>query len=88
MQPSLLHIVLSDGAAKAVCWTLVHSTWEGVAAALLAALIILTTRKRAAALRYNLLTGALLLFLVGAGITFYYELSRIGHTTLDRKSVV
>ena len=53
MQPSLLHIVLSDGAAKAVCWTLVHSTWEGIAAALLAGLIILSTRKRTAAFRYN-----------------------------------
>jgi bla regulator protein BlaR1 len=76
MQLSLLHIILSDSAAKAVCWTLVHSTWEGVAAALLAGVIILGTRTRAAALRYNLLTADLLLFLLGAGFTFYYELSR------------
>src|ERR1700761_2797421 len=82
MQPSILHIILSDGAAKAVCWTLVHSTWEGIAAALLAALIILSTRKRAATLRYNLLTADLLLFLLGAGFTFCYELSRSGHAEL------
>ena len=83
MQP-LLHIILSDAAAKAVCWTLVHSTWEGIAAALLAGAIILSTRKRAAALRYNLLTGVLVLFVLGAGCTFYYELSRPGH--LPRKN--
>src|SRR5580704_14938441 len=83
MQPSLLHIVLSDGAAKAVCWTLVHSTWEGIAAALLAGAIILSTRKHAAALRYNLLTANLLLFLLGAGFTFYYELSRSGPAELS-----
>ena len=77
MQP-FLHIILSDGAAKAVCWTLVHSIWEGIAAALLAGAIILSTRKQAAALRYNLLTGVLVLFVLGAGSTFYYELSRPG----------
>src|ERR1700761_8991457 len=81
MQPSLLHIVLSDGAAKAVCWTLVHSTWEGIAAALLAGVIILITRKRPAAFRYNLLMANLVLFLLAAMGTFKYELSRAGRDT-------
>ncbi|HEX3933208.1 MAG TPA: M56 family metallopeptidase, partial [Puia sp.] len=73
MQPSLIDIFLSDGAARAVCWTLVHSLWEGVLAAALAGLIILCTRKLPAAVRYNLLTADLLLFLLVAGATVCYE---------------
>ncbi|HVV70648.1 MAG TPA: hypothetical protein VHI52_03975, partial [Verrucomicrobiae bacterium] len=81
MQP-ILHIILSDGAAKAVCWTLVHSIWQGIAAALVAGTIILCTRKRAAALRYNLLTAVLLLFVSGTAFTFCNELSRTASPAL------
>src|SRR5262249_28093902 len=87
MQP-LLHIILSDGAAKAVCWTLVHSTWQGIAAALLAGAIILTTRKHTAALRYNLLTGVLLLFLLGAGFTFCYQMSRVAQARVPVAAII
>jgi bla regulator protein blaR1 len=73
MQLSLIDIFLSDGAAKAVCWTLVHSLWEGILAAVVAGLIIACTRKLPATLRYNLLTADLLLFLLVAGATFCYE---------------
>jgi bla regulator protein blaR1 len=73
MQLSLIDIFLSDGAARAVCWTLVHSLWEGVLAAALAGLIILCTRKLPAAVRYNLLAADLLLFLLVAGGTVCYE---------------
>jgi len=73
MSPSLLDILLSDEAAKAICWTLVHSLWEGTLAALVAGLIILGTRKQPAALRYNALTAIMAVFIIGTGITFYYQ---------------
>ncbi|HWK05004.1 MAG TPA: M56 family metallopeptidase [Puia sp.] len=73
MRLSLIDIFLSDEAVRAVCWTLVHSLWEGVLAAALAGLIILCTRKLPAALRYNLLAADLLLFLLVAGATLFYE---------------
>jgi len=79
MPSTYLHIFLSDGTARAICWTLLHSLWEGVLAALLAGLIILCTRKQPAALRYNLLTADLLLFLLVAGTTFFYELRQGDH---------
>src|ERR1700678_1947363 len=73
MQPLFMNIFLSDAATKAVCWTLFHSLWEGLLAAVLAGLIIACTRKLPAALRYNLLATDLLLFLIVAAATFSYE---------------
>jgi beta-lactamase regulating signal transducer with metallopeptidase domain len=87
MQLSLTDIILSDGTARAVCWTLVHSLWEGLLTAVLAGLVILCTRKLPARLRYNLLATDLLLFLLAAGTTFFYELrqeARQPTTGVDR----
>lgn len=80
--PSLLDILLSNDAAKAICWTLVHSLWEGAIAALAAGAIILATRKQPAALRYNLLTATIALFIIVAGSTFFYELKPHQQTPL------
>ena len=74
-----MNIFLSDAAAKAVCWTLFHSLWEGLLVAVLAGLIIACTRKLPAALRYNLLAADLLLFLVIAAATFSYEYNQNNH---------
>jgi bla regulator protein blaR1 len=74
MQQSFMDILLTDAVAKAVCWTLVHSLWQGLLAALVAGAVILTTRKSAAVLRYNLLTADLVLFLAAAVGTFACEL--------------
>jgi bla regulator protein BlaR1 len=59
---------------QALCLTLVHSLWQGFLAAVVAGIIILSTRRSRAALRYNLLTADLLLFLAVAGYTFFHEL--------------
>lgn len=47
-----------------------HSLWIGAVAALLAAGVIVCTRRSRAEIRYNLLTGLLLLFIVAVGIAF------------------
>jgi bla regulator protein BlaR1 len=73
MRQSFMDILLTDAVAKAVCWTLVHSLWQGLIAALVAGAVIVTTRKSAAVLRYNLLTADLVLFLFAAVGTFLYE---------------
>jgi beta-lactamase regulating signal transducer with metallopeptidase domain len=67
-------IFLSDAAAKAICWTLAHSLWQGILVAALAGIIIYGTRKLPVVIRYNLLAADLLLFLLIAGATFGYEL--------------
>src|SRR5579863_8918543 len=69
-----LSIFLSDAAARAICWTLIHSLWQGILIAALAGIIIYGTRKLPAAIRYNLLAIDLLAFLLLAGVTFGYEL--------------
>jgi beta-lactamase regulating signal transducer with metallopeptidase domain len=74
MRQSFMDILLTDAVAKAVCWTLVHSLWQGLIAALGAGAVIVMTRKSAAVLRYNLLTANLVLFLLAAAGTFVYEL--------------
>ena len=70
----LADIFLSDAAAKAICWTLAHSLWQGILVAALAGIIIYGTRKLPVVIRYNLLAADLLLFLLIAGATFGYEL--------------
>jgi bla regulator protein BlaR1 len=76
MKLPLIDILLSDAAARAICWTLVHSLWQGILAAALAGVIIGCTRRLPAVLRYNLLTADGLLFLLAAGSTFYYEMEQ------------
>lgn len=47
-----------------------HSLWIGAVAALLAAITIVCTRRSKPELRYNLLTGLLLLFIAATGVAF------------------
>lgn len=65
---------ISDHTVHAICWTLIHSLWIGLAIALLAGLVITVTRKSSAALRYNLLCGILILFAVSVYVTFCIEM--------------
>lgn len=58
----------------AICWTLVHSLWQGLLAAAIAGIIILSTRRAPARLRYNLLGGALLLFVIATMVTFCLQI--------------
>jgi len=47
-----------------------HSLWIGAAAALLAAAVVVCTRRSRPEIRYNLLTGLLLLFILGTAVAF------------------
>jgi len=74
MQLLFLPSWLPEEMLKALCWTLVHSLWQGALAAVLAGIIILSTRKSAARVRYNWLGSILIFFVITAAITFYYQL--------------
>jgi bla regulator protein BlaR1 len=67
----------------AIYTTLLHSLWMGLVLALVTSLIILATRKRSAALRYNLLAGSLLIFLMSSLFVFY----KMTDTELASKAV-
>ncbi|HLZ85725.1 MAG TPA: hypothetical protein VKQ52_00740, partial [Puia sp.] len=60
---------------QAICWTLLHSLWQGALAALVAGIIIHCTRRSRAVIRYNFLVADLLFFLMVAGCTFFYSLT-------------
>ena len=64
---------ISDTLLKAISWTLVHTIWQGFILAFLAGIVILMTKKATSVLRYNLLSGLFLLFIVVVGFTFNYE---------------
>jgi bla regulator protein blaR1 len=73
MWPFFLQDALTEPLVRALCWTFIHSLWQGLLAAVLAGVIIVGTRRSAAALRYNLLTALLALFVAGAATTFIYQ---------------
>jgi beta-lactamase regulating signal transducer with metallopeptidase domain len=66
---------IPEGFLNAVCWTLVHSIWQGVVTAILGGVIILTTKKAKASLRYNLLVLLFGVYLFVVGSTFVKQLS-------------
>ncbi|MDF3026320.1 MAG: peptidase BlaR1 [Fluviicola sp.] len=68
-----MNSLVNDSMIKAVSWTLIHSLWLGLAAALLAGLTLLLTKKSTSAIRYNLLAGLSIAFLVTIGFIFYNE---------------
>ena len=66
--------LLTGQLIKALGNTLIHSLWQGVLLAIAGGLIIVFTKKLSAALRYNLLICATLLFACGTIITFIMQL--------------
>lgn len=68
-----LHASFLQPLATALCWTLVHSLWQGLITAITASLVLLLTRRSRPAIRYNLLTGLFVLFALAATFTFFRE---------------
>lgn len=66
---------LPDNVVRAICWTLIHSLWQGLVLAALAGLLVLFTRKSVAAFRYNMLAVLFFVFIGVVAFTFIYELN-------------
>ncbi|HVS90547.1 MAG TPA: M56 family metallopeptidase [Mucilaginibacter sp.] len=81
---------ISDHTIHAICWTLIHSLWIGLAIALLSGLVITITRKSTAVLRYNLLCGVLILFTLAVYATFWIEMgtSAIEHGSFRAGQII
>lgn len=60
---------------KAICWTLVHSLWQGLLLAIAGGLIVIITKKRHPSFRYNLLSTLFLLFVITSAYTFIVQLN-------------
>ncbi len=65
---------MQDTIIHAVCWTLLHSLWQGLLLAVCAGILLLLSKKSAAALRYNLLVGLLIFFTITVTFTFYLQM--------------
>lgn len=65
---------LNDREVKAICWTLIHSLWQGLLVAAIAGLVIAATRKASARVRYQLFCALLVLFMLLIGCTLIYEI--------------
>lgn len=73
---------LGDGLLKAVCWTLLHSLWQGLILAALAGLLVTSTRKVSAVIRYNLLAILFFVFMGVVACTFIRELNAPARATV------
>lgn len=74
MYTLFINRLLSNEVLEAFCWTLVHSLWQGLLAAVAAGCIVIFTKKSSARLRYNLLCLILFLFFIASGITYYFQI--------------
>lgn len=74
MQLLFIQQWLTTELMQALCWSLVHSLWQGLALAIVAGIIILVTKRSGPVLRYNLLSGLFLLFMIVVSVTFVLQL--------------
>ncbi len=84
--PQLFNQLLNSGLIRALCWTLVHSLWQGLVLAIIAGIIVLLTKKSGPGKRYKLFSTLFLAFFLVAGYTFIKEWehhSRISYTVIN-----
>jgi beta-lactamase regulating signal transducer with metallopeptidase domain len=67
---------LADRLIQAFSWMLIHSLWQGLLLAVFTAVVLLLTRRSSAAVRYNLVVGQFLLFVLACAGTFVWEWNR------------
>ncbi|KAA0993676.1 M56 family metallopeptidase [Dyadobacter aurulentus] len=68
---------------QSVCLMLMHSIWQGLIIAVLAGVVLWFTKKSKPALRYNLLAGLLLAFILMAGGTFWLQITEDSRASLS-----
>lgn len=66
--------ILNDEMMQALCWTLVHSLWQGLLLAIAGGTAIIITKRSGAAMRYNILSTLFFLFIAVAFFTFMRQL--------------
>jgi bla regulator protein BlaR1 len=61
----------------ALCWTLIHSLWQGLLLATVTGAVMIGTRRSSAGKRYKLLTGLFFVFMAVTAVTFIIEYKSI-----------
>ncbi len=62
--------LFNDEIMQALCWTLIHSLWQGSLLAIIGGTVILATKRSSSVVRYNSLSVLFLLFVLVACFTF------------------
>lgn len=65
-----INLPVNERIIQALCWTLVHSLWQGLLLAIVTGVVILSTRRSAPSLRYGLFSALFFLFILGTCFTF------------------
>ncbi|HVM89152.1 MAG TPA: M56 family metallopeptidase [Puia sp.] len=74
-----MHLI-QEQVMRAICWTLIHSVWQGLLLAVLAGLVIMFTKKSTPAFRYNLLSFVFFLFLAASCATFTVQYGNLPYS--------
>jgi beta-lactamase regulating signal transducer with metallopeptidase domain len=69
---------ISETIIRALCWTLLHSLWQGLILAIVAGAVMLLTKRAPSSTRYGLLGLLVIGFLAVSGYTFFRELGSAG----------
>ena len=70
---SFIKELFTNQAASVLCWTLIHSLWQGLFFVITTGIIMVLTKKSRPALRYKILSIQLLLFVIVPVVTFIWE---------------
>jgi beta-lactamase regulating signal transducer with metallopeptidase domain len=62
--------LLNNEMMQAICWTLIHSLWQGLLLAVCAGVVIMLTKKSSSTIRYNSLAVLFFLFIAATCFTF------------------
>ena len=73
MYSLFLNSPFTDQLTQSLCWTFIHSLWQGLVFALVAASVVQLAKRSAAVLRYYLLSALFFLFMVTSMVTFFRE---------------
>ena len=68
----------SERVLRAICWTLVHSCWQGMLLAILTGVVILLARRTRPAVRYGAFCCLLITGVAASFVTFAWELRAAG----------
>lgn len=66
--------LLTGKIVQAICWTLLHSLWQGLLLAIITGVVMVLSKKAGSVLRYRLLSAIFIVFVIITGITFYKQL--------------
>ncbi|SJZ39182.1 M56 family metallopeptidase [Sediminibacterium ginsengisoli] len=69
----MIQVLFSKELTSAICWTLVHSLWQGLILALVTGVTMIATRKSEARKRYRLLVALFMVFVTVSIATFFME---------------